>query len=289
MIYKFLSLIIFGLLLSCSTAEFDKGLIRPLSSKNSRNQTRRTPFFAKFKSGGSTLIYLAAKHEINRDSKTHKLIDQLIGYHEPTGIVIERYLGAGNKFENEKGFCTEKNKKCPESYFTGLIALQRNIKLYGAELSEQELFDKFVSDGGAVKDIIGFFLFRNLVQYKKYHNKPKSLRSYLQKEIKRTKKKLKMNEHKFGVKSFFKWYRKHRKKKFRFQDISYSDIAPYTDGHGIQRLSHQVDLHREIAILNVIESALSENKVLLVVYGSGHYYKHQKVLRKSLGRPEYSR
>jgi hypothetical protein len=116
--------------------------------------------------------------------------------------------------------------------------------------------------------------------------KPENPKEEITKYIEANKIRLKLEQIDFNYRDFVAMYEAAMRRPFDFRDTRYVDIAPYKDGHYIQKLSTIVDKCREKSILLKVERSINDHSKVLIIYGSGHYLKHRPVLKKAFDSEE---
>lgn len=293
---RLLSIIPFFLLLSCintngqrnlssetSRIEFNLSLIHTLSSHPTSGDIHpnELPYYAVYKREGHTLIYLTTDHTSNVNSKTHLAIDKIMTELSPEQVIVE-VPPYEDELSNEVLNHCDLSKKCVEGLYAYKKAKKLGIKVLGGEPPHIEVLKTSLANGLSKKEILFFYTFRGVASWRQGDPSrtytPENPTQEIRKYIKGNKKRLQLENIDFNYDDFVSIYEKNMKKAFNYKDTRYNDIAPYRDGHYIQKLSVAVDKAREESILKKTEDVINKNKKVFIIYGSGHYLKHRPVL-----------
>src|SRR5690606_15863923 len=135
----------------------------------------------------------------------------------------------------------------------GLYAY-RKAKALGVSVISGEPFDYEVLkdsliEGLTKEEVLFFYTFRGVASWRqgdseRAHN-PKNPAEEIKKYIRGNKARLGLNNINFTYADFTKLYESKMNKKFNYKNTRYDDIAPFKDGHYIQKLSVVVDKTRE--------------------------------------------
>lgn len=271
--------------------EFDYSLIHQLSVMPSDNEIHQAPlpYLAVYKHQDKKLIYLVTPHGSDTESKTHKKIFELMtSKNAPQASIVEIPTHAPKLLETYLRSC-DMEKRCVEAPYAYVLAKKHGIKVTGGEPANGLVVQNSIEAGLTMDEIIFFYVVRNFSQWHPNPPKPQHTPENPIQEIKniiRVKKEiLGQSSSPFNLQSLAQIYEKGMGKRFNYLDIKYQDIAPYRDGHYIQKLSNIIDKTREENILKTVEDSLKENSFVFIVYGSGHYLKHKPVLDNALGKP----
>lgn len=251
----------------------------------------RLPYIAKYTFGEKNLYYLATSHTRNVKSATHRAIKRTLQKYERLNVVVEMNTKNNTHLQHQLQRCNV-DEECVEAPYAYKLSHVKNFDVYGGEPSNKVIEKHFLSRGFSIDELIFFYTVRNFSQWHPYPPKPSYKPKYPRKEIENIiehkKRSLEQTDYSFSYNTLVEIYEKGMGKVFDYQDVKYSDIAPYKDGHYIQKLSVVVDEARERNILKTIQDAINkDNDSVFVVYGSGHYLKHHQVLKQALGSPVY--
>lgn len=275
----------------CTTKpKLDSNLTRSWSNTLSHDEPFRDPYVAEFSSGSYKLIYLAAHHENKTNSKTFKLVKRLIENQPIQAIIIEPIPfaeGINPQFYIDyarKGF-KDNFVEGGESAWAVLKAQEKSIPFFGGEPTHQMIFDGLTQAGYSELDIIGFFLIRQIPQWKRQKqtdliNLEEFAPDYIKNSCGRTR--VQKCPTFLEVK---KWYKDANNKDLTAL-VSTEDAAPYLDSPILtQRISGMIGTIRDKYTVGVIEKILVEYKTVLVVYGASHFMTTSPAFIKVLGHP----
>jgi hypothetical protein len=260
---------------------FNLDLIHTLSAgSDSRDQNpAKLPFLAKYKKGKKEVIYLSTMHTPDIKSKTHEAILEILRDFSPNSIVVEISGYFDGRLDGILSSCDE-NKKCMEGSFAYLQARKNFIDATSGEPSDKEILVNALKVGMTQDEFIFFYVFRNTTSWKSSETAypPNDPDSEILKYIDSTKRRLGLESSPFNLEKFKEIYREKRGRKFDHRDVKYEDIAPYSNGHGIQKMSVVIGKFREHFILQTLENKLRQVSKVFIIYGSGHFLKHRPVL-----------
>lgn len=280
--------ILFGLICLNSAFSNEKiqlypALIKPLKQKEHRKESMvlRSPFFAHYKKNKKELIYIGAWHSNQSGGPTHLLIDKVLKKFRPEVAIGEIEPWRLFKLKTRKNIC---QRICPESHYLFKTARQKGIKFETGESSLDLLKKDFLKQGKNERELIFLDVYRQVAHWSRRppSQQERQLRTY----IRRSKERYKVLNLEYTPQIFFADYKKTMKENFHSELTSGQDLAPYVDGHGINKLAHLYDIGREKGIIATLQRMLDIYDKVLIVYGSGHFHKHRKVLEKAFGQPK---
>ncbi len=275
----------------CTTQpKLDSNSIRSWSSTLSREEPFRDPYVAEFSSRSYKLFYLAAHHENKTNSKTLELVKLLIESKPIQAIIIEPISfaeGISPQFYidySRKGLNGD-FVEGGESAWAVLKAQEKSIPFFGGEPTHQMIFEGLIQAGYTELDVIGFFLIRQIPQWKRQKQTDSvKLEEFAPDYIKNSCRKIRLKKCPtfFAVK---KWYKDINNKDLTSQ-VNKEDAAPYLDSRIFtQRISGTIGRIRDMYTVDVIEKILVEYKTVLVIYGASHFMTTSPVFEKALGHP----
>jgi hypothetical protein len=245
---------------------------------------KELPYLVSYKIGNKELVYLATKHTSNIDSKTHRAIDKTLKDFKPDIVIVEVPHYEVKLSDSVLKNC-DLTKRCTEGLYAYMRANELNIKVISGEPQDQEVLKNSILNNVSEDEILFFYTYRGVASWRQGD----PIRAYTPKmpidEVKRyiqgNKKRLGLDNSNFGYEDFIFIYEKNMSKVFDFKDTRYHDIAPYKDGHYIQKISVVVDKTREESILKKLENFINQSSKVFIIYGSGHFLKHRPVLKKA--------
>jgi hypothetical protein len=265
---------------------FDMTLIHTLSSRPTSKDLhpKEVPYLVSYKASNKELVYLVTNHTSKIDSKTHRAIDKTLKDFKPDIVIVEV-----PHYEVELSHNVLKNcdltSRCTEGLYAYMRANDLKIKVIGGEPQDREVLINSIANGMSEDEILFFYTFRGVASWRQGDPQrayaPENPIEEIKKFIRGNKKRLDLDNSNFGYEDFIFIYEKNMSKAFDFKDTRYHDIAPYKDGHYIQKLSVVVDKTREVSILKKLEDFINQSSKVFIVYGSGHFVKHRPVLKKA--------
>lgn len=263
--------------------KFDLQLIHNLSVKPVSEDGHPTelPYTVRYNKNGKEIIYLSTMHTSDVNSKTHKAIDQVLKSFRPKSVIVEIPGFNEDRRHEILGQC-DRVKKCVEGPYAYLQALDMSIEAISGEPSDKKVFEASLKEGMTEDEFIFFYVFRTIATWRSneadraYH--PENPDLEILKYIKSVKRLLNLTSSTFDLKGFKEIYQTKMGKEFDYKKTGYEDIAPYYDGHAIQRMSVIIDKSREESILKILEDKINKSDKVFIIYGSGHFLKHRPVL-----------
>lgn len=264
-------------LLSKVPIEFDKHPVQP-------------PYIAKYSFGKKSLYYLATPHSRDISDATHRAIKRTLKKIRALNIVVEMNTEHKAQLQGQLEGCRV-DTVCVEAPYAYKLAKAKGFDVFGGEPLDSVITKHFLHREFNINELIFFYTVRNFSQWHplppKPSYKPKNSKKEIENIIKHKKIMLEQIENPFNYNTLIKIYENGMNKEFDYKNVKYVDIAPYRDGHYIQKLSTVVDEARERNILETIVKAINiDEDDVFVIYGSGHYLKHRQVLKQVLGNPD---
>ncbi len=264
---------------------FNLSLIHTLSSVPTDGDVHPAtlPYYGEYEQTGRKLIYLATRHTSNIESKTHKGIDNIFERFKPEAVIVEVPPFEGELGEEILNRCD--SERCVEGLYAYQKAKRLGINVIGGEPQHNEVLRVSLKNGLTEEEMIFFYTYRGVASWRQGDPEraytPKKPIEEIRRYIKHNKIRLGLEGARFDYKDFVSIYLKNMRTPFDFKKTLYVDIAPYKDGHYIQKLSVVVDKAREESILKKTENLINSNNRVFIIYGSGHFLKHRPVLKNA--------
>lgn len=282
-------LLIFG---CTSVPKFDQGLVRPWGRDLDREAPSRRPYIAYHKKGAFELFYLAAHHDNNPHGDTLKLVERLFEDFKFDAVIIETIA---NSFGVSPGWfvsharegITESFIKGGESALAAIRADEKKIPFFGGEIDHKQLYDQLRIQGYDDRDILGFYLARQIPQWLKQKEQRTSLLERKAPEyVNHYCKTFEIESKKCPTLSHLKeWYQEKNNKSLGL-DITTEDVAPRIDGSLFtHKISSSIGSIRNRFTLELIQASLHKYKRVAVIYGASHYMTLKKSLDPAMGPP----
>jgi hypothetical protein len=248
-------------------------------------------------------VFVAAEHRHQTNfpdvqlDPTLKTIAEVTSLNALEVIVVEG-LRTGNELSPKSilkraDACeSSRYRACGEDIFAINQARKHHIAFISGEPSETTIRDEVHKAGYTVQDLLGFYVLRQLAQFTP--RAANMTETELTKEIDRIlvffRKQL-GTKARFGVGEFKDWYSEHAIRNKSFSQVDTGDVGP-ADGPAatyIQRISHQVSLIRDRAIVKTVERMLESFDRVLVVYGGSHLLRQEPAFAEAMGSAAYSK
>lgn len=282
---------------SCSTRyKANTSLLRPWGKDSSRLEPYRYPFVAKYQQKNKTLFYVASYHGVGEQSDTFRTIKWAFNKLNPQLVIVE---GAPRTLPNIYGKLAKKAQKCSQEHFKNCgetsyaiwLALKHSTHYDFAEPSDEAIAKGLLEKGYSKHDVLFFYLLRQIPQAKRENQiNTTNFSAWAEDFLVRYQPVFQIQK-KVKLQDFYDWYQKRLRRPFHFSAIDSELTAPITGENALysQKLSHQVAMIRDEAIVSEISYALSKYDRVLVVYGGSHYTVQQKVLEDMLGTAQFEK
>jgi len=270
---------------SCFSQDFKINLLQGCSEKNEKYP--EPPYFVKFEKKKKKLLYIAARHEIGTNNQTAKLIRQVFIDYHPKIVIIEGFQpnSVNEALEEEIKSCQPKNfKDCGESILSGYLAKKNGAHIVTGEPSDQIIFDELLKKGYSAEDYLGFYLLRQIPQWKREHKIDNNLEWISNLFLKTCLENVK-EEGNFDFERFKIWHKDKMNYPFTLDKHNEHTVAPKSHLF-MHNLWLTIERIREENILKTIEKAISQHDIVLIVYGASHFTVEKNVLTHFFGSPE---
>jgi hypothetical protein len=278
---------------SSSSIHFDTNLIQPYRFEMEKENPFSPPYVAKLEKGEKRVLYLAALHTLGAkdpfETPTFKSIHALVNRYRPRVVVVEGYKTGDElsppSISKHAAKCeAEKFKTCGEPAFVVLEAKRIGADFISGEPSERFILESVLAEGRVEKDLLGFYLVRQIPQWRKsgelkdFDRKAEDLLALYRE--------LFGSSISFSLAEFRDWYRTHVNVPKQLLDVTTDDVAP-NSGQGatyLQQISSQVGRIRDRSIVETIEKMVNKFSNVLVVYGASHLLTQRPALESGLGK-----
>lgn len=294
---------------SCVTAQpkspliANANLIRSYTFDLEAKKHLEAPYVAKYEINGKLLLYVASEHISAQkypnlyDHPTLKTIAALFAKYRPEVVIIEG-IDTGEELSpksilKKADECEKSDYRasCGESFFAINSARKNGAEYITGEPRNPWIKDEIVKAGYSVEDLLGFYLVRQIPQYKRQAELDRNKFSdQASKQLKRFQQQIGTNVL-FGFKEFDAWYAKTMPSPKNYLDITNDDPAPHGGPKAthVQKISNKVSLIRDKAFVKTIERMLNKYSRVLVVYGGSHLITQEPALEAMLGGATYFR
>lgn len=293
---KILQILILLCFLACQTTSLYKAnsnLLTHWSQEAQKKEPHKIPYLARYKKDHKTLSYIAADHDVSIKSETFRLIKYEFENMKPHLVIIEGY-------PSERGYSNERLVKWVKSRVKGdmyygenlylaVLAYDNKVPFIGGEPSDIWLNEKVIGKGFSSKDMLYFYIARQVPQIRRQKMNEKEGMKYLfGKYLKSVKADLKNTEEIIASrKDFIKWYKEKNKKAFSYKRLTTNDVAPIKGEKAtyLQKINYYINHFRNVHIVNLISDMLNKYDKVLIAYGAGHLVQQKHVLEDMLGVP----
>ncbi len=287
--------LIFPAIVSCASApKFKRSLVRPWETVLDKEAFSNGPFVAHHRRWEYELFYLAANHDNQAKSETHRLVHQLFQDQQFNFLLIEPISNTTG--ESPAWFVEESIKGTGKDIVLGgeaatavLLADEKKIPFAGGEIDDKILFNQLKALNYSNEDILGFYLARRIPQWVR-ENIPKNrlvekmgpghLAHYCKVfEI--------QNSDCPDLRKIQAWY-KLKSGKTLDSSIQTGDVAPiFSSSIFTQQISSDIGQIRDQYTLRLIEDYLKKYKKIAVIYGRSHYLTLKLSFEEAMGVAQF--
>lgn len=265
-----------------------------------RDQQPEGAFAAVYRVGSHHLAFIGAQHENQNDSPTFRMIrdgyaafkfDTVIAEGFPTswGSNPARVLDEVAKTKIGADGFVEGGETVP----TVLGAQKQAARLIGGEPDDAEVKKLVTMDGVSERDLLGFYVLRNLPQWIGEREirdaADPRLPSLVDPALARQRHRLELPA--TTLRNFAKWLAWYESTNGKPLSVSFDteEIGPLADGRfGTNRIAYAVSKARDAYLHRMIIDHLSAKETVLVVFGGSHLMIHRPALDAVLGKPCYA-
>ncbi len=268
---------------NCFSQEFKTSLLQDYSGSNQEKYPEH-PYLAKFENKKKILLYVAARHEVEVDNDTVKIISKTFTDYHPQIVIIEGFQPESlhKALEEEIKTCQSKKfKDCSESVFTGFLAKTSGARIVTGEPSDRMILDELIKKGYSIQDYLGFYLLRQIPQWKREHKIDNNLEELSNKFLKICLSEVGEKSN-FDFKAFKSWYKDKEGQRFQLGEISENTVAREKQLF-MNKLWLALERVREKNILITIETAMKQYDTVMIVYGASHFTVENVVLTDYFG------
>lgn len=280
----------------------DTSLVIPYTFDLENKKHLEAPYVAKYERDGRLLLYVASEHISIQKSPnllehpTLKTIEHLFVEYKPEIVIVEG-IDTGDEISpksiiKKADECVTANyRNCGESFFAINMARKSGAAYITGEPRNQQIKDEIVKEGYSAEDLLGFYLVRQIPQYRRQGDfDRKNFADRAEKQLRGFQYQL-GTDLKFGFKEFDAWYSKHMTTPKSYLDITNNDPAPHggPDATYVQKISNKVGVIRDRAIVKTIERMLGTYSRVLVVYGGSHLITQEHAIESMMDKATYFR
>ena len=241
-----------------SKVEIDTSLVRPWSLDLVDSEPFEYPFSVHYRTGSTSLTYIASLHTPLAGSPTFHLIDRELKPEKVEHLLVEGILSSSGLSPSAtlKWACAQGGDGRFEGFETAYaisLAHKRDIPFAGIEPKDENVFSDLREAG---------------YQLTRSFDLPERL----------------------GTPStlgrFHSWYETGNGRPFKLEEISPEVPAPFENGPLLtQRVSSAVCKSRDRFMLTQIENAMNEHLSTVVIVGGSHWSTQRVALETALGAP----
>jgi len=255
-------------------------------------------FAAVYASDRQWLIFVGAKHAIQTDSLTFRLIDDAYASFPVTTLIVEGppYSRGANadglirwvESQGEKDGFLEGGEIVPA--VRG--ARTRGAAVWGGEPEDCDIRDRVVAKGFSLEDLLGFYTLRSVPQWVSERKiegaSDERVRPLIEAELEHNRQRLALPATVLSnYAAWSQWYAKTNNKPF---GVSFDpeETGPLADGrYGSNRIAESISHARDEFLLDIIAQHLNAGESVMVVFGESHLMILRPALDSMLGTPCY--
>lgn len=271
----------------------DTSLIRQWSKAVEKEAPLAAPYVAAFGREDAQLRYVAAHHGGDIDSPTFRTVKQLFDEFRPQVVIVEGVPNEGKispawyvDFAREKAK-TGFRQGGGETAYAAFLAYQSGIDFVPAEPMDSEKAAGLKAKGYSDMDYIGWSTAQVLTGSSRLT--AENVSTLLPRIMEQSAKAAGLDPAPYTFEAFKNWYAEKTGNAFDFNESRKLNLSPDKDGTFLQQLTQAVDDVREPHIVKTVAAQMEKFDRVLVVYGSSHLAKQEKVYRRMLGKPHYQK
>jgi hypothetical protein len=256
-------------------------------------------FAAVYQLGRERLVFVAAKHANRDDSLTFRLIREAYASFRFDTVIAEGFAtsrGANPSSVIKYGL---ESKADPQGFVEAgetapvvVGSMQQRAELWGGEPDDLSIKARVVASGISDRDLLGFYILRNLPQWieeRKIENSSDArLPALVEAELPRRRASLGLASTVLpGHAEWSRWYESLNGKPIS-AGFQTEEVGPLADGQfGTNHVAYQISRSRDSHLHQLIVDRLNAGQSILVVFGASHLMIQRPALDKALGAPCY--
>lgn len=253
------------------------------------------PYLKIYLGCGKTLIYVAANHTNDAESATYKMVQSAFENHAINFAVVEGFpsaYGINDAQIVDFAKSVQGSASDAEAYLAIRLAVESGAVFQGGEPSESDILRSIDDIEISPVDLVGFYILRQIPQLIRENKLTSVADPRLGAEIKilvdnfvsQTSVDRSSLSAVDSVKAFKLWYEAINKMSLE-DNFKEQDPWPSTainDPRPTNFLSDKVGDIRDQHIISVINEALQNHRIVLVVYGGSHHVIQEPALKAAL-------
>lgn len=264
-----------------------------------RDRQPEGAFAAVYRVGSKHLVFIGAEHENQNDSPTFRMIrdgyasfkfDTVIAEGFPTSLGVNpvRIFDYVSKTKIGADGFVDGGETVP----TVSGARQQSARLFGGEADDLEIKMLVATEGITDRDLLGFYVLRNLPQWIAERELTNAadprLQSLVEKALVRQRERLQIPPSTLpDYVAWLIWYSMTNGKPLA-TSFDTEEVGPLADGRfGTNRIAYAVSRARDAYLHHLIIDHINVGENVLVVFGGSHLMIHRPALDAVFGRPCY--
>ena len=248
------------------------------------------PYVVIYKNKLKELRFVAAFHGAGIQSPTFQMIRKTIGLFQPEVVIIEGIpssLGLDSPLfiEIAQTHFSQNFQQSGEAIYSIYLAHYNHFSFIGGEPDHSVIFKKCIELGYSSEDVLGFYLIRQVPQWRREGKLSQPFERLAEELIKIYQKQLKLPQ--YTTNSFYTWHLEKFKCFFDIEKINEETTMPLKLGTFLQIISWEINIIRDKHLQKIIEQNINQFDRVLVVYGRAHHIIHRAALEQYFGRGEF--
>lgn len=265
-----------------------------------RDQQADGPIVAVYKIGHHHLVFVGAEHENKDDSPTFRMIRDAYASFNFNTVIAEGFPTAWGANPARILDYVAKSKVGADGFVEGgetvptvMGAQQQSARLLGGEPDDAEVKRLVADDGIADRDVLGFYVLRNVPQWISERELNDAadprLRPLVEKALVRQRERLGTTASTLpDFVTWLNWYEATNGKPLT-ATFSTEEVGPLSNGpFATNKIAYAVSKARDAYLHRLIVEHLNGRKSVLVVFGGSHLMIHRPALDAVLGKPCYA-
>ena len=282
-LFVFLSIASFAVVLEPSLLRYDFNVYKKLEPCS-------PPYNVIYKNKLKELQFVAAFHGVGVYSSTFQMIKKTVDLFQPEVVIVEGIhsslgMDAPCLIKIAKTQFSQDFQSCGESIYSIYLAHSNNFSFIGGEPDEEEIVRGCVKWGYTLQDILGFYLVRQVPQWRREGKLEVSFDSLAEEFISVYQERLNLTQYTKDI--FYDWYIEKTGCFFNLKNVSEESSMPLESGTFLQKISAKITMLRDEHLQKVIEQNINRFDRVLVVYGRAHHIIHRGALEEYFGSGKF--
>jgi hypothetical protein len=255
-----------------------------------KNIGSKPPYAAVFSTSKNRVVFVAAEHTSNFDSKTFELINSVVTNFKPDLLIhegVESSIGISNQniINYILSNCGKENSwSCGESMFAASLSYQHEYPFLGGEPDDAVIIQSLKELNYTLDDVVYFYFTRQIPQLHREGkvNNLQDIQDHFDDFAKSV-----IKEYRPNYNHYRTWIIRHLNSFGFLTLINSANTAPIQDGNYLQKISSQVGVIRDKHLLKTISEKSINYRNIVIVYGSSHLSTQYDTLSRMYGPAKF--